>query len=310
MTGLNIVFTILSAIVLFLYALKNFSREIQEAGGAGLRAYLSRVTSNRWKGFLLGALATAAVQSSSAVTALAVALVDATVLTFRASLGILLGANVGTTATAWLVSFKLTGIGPLFIVLGAVTSAVAGRFRIFGQPIFYFGLIFLTLDLLSAALQPLRQDPLVVDWLGYARHPLVGTGLGVALTAIVQSSSVTTGLVILLVQHNMLPAEAAIPVVVGANIGTTSTGLIASLQMSPVARATAIANLLFNAAGVVLFLPVVVPFSRWVVTWAGRPDSAVAWAHLLFNLAVATVFLVALRWIEPPLAKRLGVAGR
>jgi Na/Pi-cotransporter len=236
-------------------------------------------------------------------------MVDANVLTFRGSLGILLGANVGTTATAWLVSFKLTGIGPAFIVLGAVLSSTAGRFRIFGQPVFYFGLVLLTLDLLSASLRPLQQEPLVMAWLGYARQPLIGTVLGAVVTAVVQSSSVTTGLVILLVQQGMLPAEAAIPVVIGANIGTTSTGLIASLHMSPVARATAVANLLFNMAGVLTFLPVVVPFSQWIVSWADSADASVAWAHLAFNLTVAAVFLVSLRWIEPPLARRLGVGG-
>jgi Na/Pi-cotransporter len=307
-SGIQVLFAIVSAIILFLYALKSFSREIQDAGGTALRSYLARVTSSRVKGFVLGAAATAVLQSSSAVTALAVALVDASVLTFRASLGILLGANVGTTATAWLVSFKLTGIGPVFIVLGAAASAFAGRFRIVGQPLFYFGLIFLTLDLLSAALHPLREQPLVVQWLGYARQPLVGAGLGLGLTAIVQSSSVTTGLVILLVQQGMLPAQAAIPVVIGANIGTTSTGLIASVGMAPVARATAVANFLFNVAGVVLFLPVMARFSQAVVARTPTADAAVAWAHLLFNVTVALVFLVSLRWVEPALARRLGVA--
>lgn len=308
MSSVQVLFAIVSAIILFLHALKSFSREIQDAGGPSLRSYLERVTSNRWKGFALGAVATAVLQSSSAVTALAVALVDASVLTFRASLGILLGANVGTTATAWLVSFKLTGIGPVFIVLGAAVSAFGGRFRVFGQPVFYFGLIFLTLDLLSAALLPLREQALVVQWLGYARQPLIGAGLGLVLTAIVQSSSVTTGLVILLVQQGMLPPEAGIPVVIGANIGTTSTGLIASLNMAPVARATAVANFLFNTAGVVLFLPVMTTFSHAVVARTPTADAAVAWAHLLFNVTVALVFLLSLRWVEPILARRLGVA--
>lgn len=307
MSDLQVAFAIISAIVLFLYALKSFSREIQDTGGAALRAYLKRVTSSRWKGFVLGAIATAVVQSSSAVTALAVALVDASVLTFRASLGILLGANVGTTATAWLVSFKLTGIGPIFIVLGAATSAVAGRFRILGQPVFYFGLIFFTLDLLSAALQPLRERPAVMQLLAYARQPHAGAGLGLLLTAVVQSSSVTTGLVILMVQQGMLPPEAAIPVVIGANIGTTSTGLIASVNMAPVARATAIANLLFNAIGVAIFLPTITIFSRAITARAASADAAVAWAHLIFNLAIALLFLVSLRWVEPLLTRRLGV---
>jgi Na+/phosphate symporter len=109
----------LSAIILFLYGLQAFSSELQVVGGDSLKSWLGRVTANRVRGFLVGALATAIVQSSSAITALAVTLVDAGVISFRASLGVLLGTNVGTTATAWLVSFKLTGMGPMFIVLGA-----------------------------------------------------------------------------------------------------------------------------------------------------------------------------------------------
>ena len=126
MTPFQGIIAAVAAIVLFLQALQGFSREVQAVGGAALKSWLPRVTESRWRGFLIGAVATAVVQSSSAITALAVSLVDAGVISFRGSLGIVLGANVGTTATAWLVSFKLTGIGPFFIVLGALLSALPG----------------------------------------------------------------------------------------------------------------------------------------------------------------------------------------
>src|SRR6185369_1135501 len=130
MTQLQGLTAALSAIVLFLYGLQAFSSELQAVGGNALKSWLGRVTANRLRGFLVGAFATAIVQSSSAITALAVTLVDAEVISFRASLGVLLGANVGTTATAWLVSFKLTGIGPAFIVLGALVSMLPSRIRV------------------------------------------------------------------------------------------------------------------------------------------------------------------------------------
>ncbi len=308
MTRIQLLFAILSAIVLFSYALRNFSRELQESGGPALRDWISRATSSRWRGFALGAAATAVIQSSSAVTALAVALVDGAVLSFRASLGVLLGANVGTTATAWLVSFELTGIGPFFIVFGALAPSFLGRHRIVGQPIFYFGLIFFALDVLSTSLAPLRDQPLFMLGLAYAEHPLAGVALGIVVTAILQSSSVTTGLAILFVQQGMLPPEAAIPIVVGANVGTTSTALIASLQMSPVARAAARVNFVFNAAGVVLFLPFLPRFSATMVDATRDPSAAVAWAHLIFNVIVAGGFLVVLPQIEPLLARWLGAS--
>jgi Na/Pi-cotransporter len=301
MTGLQTLIATFAAVVLFLHGLHGFSRELQEAGGVALQSWLGRVAANRWLGFLVGASATAIVQSSSAVTALTVALVDASAISFRASLGVLLGSNVGTTATAWLVSLKLTGIGPIFILLGALLSALPARARVTGKPIFYFGLVFFALNLISAELTPLREQPAVMGWLALAQAPWLGVLSGVIVTAIVQSSSVTTGVAILLVQQGALPPEAAIPMVIGANVGSTSTALVASLGMGVVARATAFANLLFNMAGTMVFFPFLGPFGRAIVERVGDPGMAVAWAHLIFNLTIALAFLVTLDWMEPRL---------
>ncbi|RKE39451.1 Na/Pi-cotransporter [Paraburkholderia sp. BL23I1N1] len=307
MTPLQGLFSAISAVILFLYGLQGFSGELQAVGGEALQAWLGRVTANRWRGFLVAALATAVVQSSSAVTALAVTLVDASVISFRASLGVLLGANVGTTATAWLVSFKLTGIGPMFIVLGSLISILPIRAKVVGKAIFYFGLVFFALDLISTELKPLQNRQQFKDWLALAEAPWMGVLAGLVFTALVQSSSVTTGLAILLVQQGVLPPEAAIPIVIGSNVGSTSTALIAGLGMSPVARATAITNFLFNAAGVLVYFPFLRPFSRAVVDASANPGMAVAWAHLIFNLTVALVLLLTLNWIEPPLRSWLRV---
>ena len=303
MTELQALFAALSAIVLFLYGLQGFSRELRVTGGTALQSWLASVTASRWLGFTVGAAATAIVQSSSAVTALTAALVDGAVISFRASLGVLLGSNVGTTATAWLVSMKLTGIGPAFIVLGACLSALPWRVGIAGKAIFYFGLIFFALDLIGTELRPLREQPAFVAGLELAQAPWLGILVGMVFTALIQSSSVTTGVSILLVQQGTLPAEAAIPIVIGANVGSTSTALVASLGMGAVARATATANLLFNAAGALIFFPFIHAFAGAVVGSAGDPSRAVAWAHLLFNVTIGLVFLVALDAIEPRLSR-------
>jgi len=229
MTGLQSFFAAISAVVLFIYGLQGFSRELRAVGGDALQAWLGRVTASRWSGFAVGALATAVVQSSSAVTSLTTALVDASVISFRASLGVLLGSNVGTTATAWLVSLKLTSVGPFLICLGALLSALPNRWSIAGKAVFYFGLIFFALDLISSELKPLQEQAAFVEWLERAQTPWLGVLVGLVFTAVVQSSSVTTGVAILLVLQGVLPAEAAIPVVVGANVGSTSTALLASV---------------------------------------------------------------------------------
>jgi phosphate:Na+ symporter len=293
-SNLRILFAAISAIVLFLYGLEAFSREIQAVGRGTLRRSLGRLTDSRWRGVVLGIVATAIIQSSSAITSLTVALVDAGVITLRSSLGVLLGANIGTTSTAWLVSLKLTGIGPFFIVLGTVLSAIPIRLKMLGKAAFYFGFIFFSLDLVSITLKPLAQSPLFAEILSRSSTPLTGVLAGMVLTAIVQSSSITTGLCILLVQQTILPATAAIFIVIGANIGTTATALVASTKMQNTARKVAIANLCFNTFGVVLFLPFLGWFAAKLVDSAGEPGMAVAWAQLIFNLVMTLAVLILL----------------
>ena len=295
MSNLRVLLSIVSAIVLFLYGLGAFSQEIQTIGRESLKKWLGRLTGKRWRALLLGGVATAIVQSSSAVTALTVALVDAGTISFGSSLGVILGANIGTTSTAWLVSLKLTSIGPFFIVFGALLSALPTRFKILGKAAFYFGFIFFSLDVVSYTLKPLAQNPAFAEILRRSSSPLMGVLAGTLVTAIVQSSSITTGLCILLVQQGLLGATAAIPIIIGANIGTTATALVASIKMHRTARRVALSNLLFNTLGVMLFVPFLERFATAVVEFAGEASMAVAWAQLIFNLAMTAMVLALLR---------------
>jgi Na/Pi-cotransporter len=303
MSNFRILISIVSALVLFLYGLGAFSEEIQTVGGETLKNWLGRLTRNRWQALLLGAVATAIVQSSSAITALTVALVDAGTISFQSSLGVLLGANIGTTSTAWLVSLKLTSIGPFFIVFGTLLSALPTRFKILGKAAFYFGSIFFSLDMVSFTLKPLAQNPVFAEVLSRSNTPLMGALAGILITAIVQSSSITTGLCILLVQQNIMSATAAIPIVIGANVGTTATALMASIKMHRTARRVAVANLCFNAIGVALFLPFLGSFAVRVVQFAADPGMAVAWAQLFFNLVMTLALLALLRIFATRLEK-------
>jgi phosphate:Na+ symporter len=295
MSNFSLFLAVVSAIVLFLYGLEAFSHEIQRVGGATLRNLLGRLTESRWRAVLLGGVATAIVQSSSAITSLTAALVDAGTMSFRSSLGVLLGANIGTTSTAWLVSLKLTSIGPFFIVLGTALSALPTRFKMLGKAAFYFGFIFFSLDLVSFTLKPLAQNPVFAEVLSRSGTPLMGVLAGMLITAIVQSSSITTGLCILLVQQSIMAATAAIPIVIGANIGTTATALVASIKMQKTARRVAVANLSFNTFGVMLFLPFLKTFGVKVLEFAGEPGMAVAWAQLIFNVVMTMAVLLLLR---------------
>jgi Na/Pi-cotransporter len=307
MTTFHILITAFAAIILFLYSLQGFSRELQIVGGEKLKIWLGKVTSNRWVGFLIGAVVTAIVQSSTAVISLAVSLVDTAVISFRSSLSIMLGANLGTTSTAWLVSFKLMDIGPFFIVIGAIISMLPWKKRVFGKAVFYFGFIFVTLTLISDMLQPLHNNPVFMKYLLMASTPWKGVLAGFVFTAIVQSSTVTTGLGILLVQQGILPPDAAIFLVIGANAGTTSTALVASIGMKQTARAAAVTNALFNIGGMLLFFPFLKPFAQFVFHHAANSGQGVALAHLIFNIVITLLYLITLNWWAPVLQKKFGL---
>ncbi|WP_180682842.1 Na/Pi cotransporter family protein [Tepidicella baoligensis] len=288
---------VLSALLLFLYGLEHFSQELQTVGREKLPRWLAMATRDRFRGLLLGATVTAVVQSSSAVSALVIALVNAGTLSFASSLAVLLGAKIGTTSTAWLVSFKLTHIGPYLIVLGGILTMLPFSIRVVGRAIFYFGFIFFTLDLIGDSLEPLRQSPWVLEWLARAEEPWLGVIMGVLMTVLLQSSSVVSGLAIVLVQQGVLDPMGAVAIVVGATLGTTATGLIASIPMDAFAKRAAVMNLMFNAVGVVLILPFVTAFGEWAVRVGETPSQAVAIANLAFNAGVALMFLPFTGWM-------------
>lgn len=256
----------IAAITLFMHGLHGVGRELTDVGGPALKSFLARLSGRRWRSFLVGALATAVVQSSSAVSSLGCALVNAGTLPLRGALAIVLGANVGTTATAWLVAFKLTAMGPYLLIAGTAIGLFPSRIRPVGKSIFYFGLIFFALSLVSSNLRPLLDLPKVVEALSWADEPWAAAGMGLLLTALIQSSSAVVGLTIVLVTEGALPPEAAVSVVVGSNLGSTSTALLASLAMNRVARAVAAANALFNAVGLAAFLPFLGAFGTIVVS--------------------------------------------
>lgn len=282
---------ILSAIILFLHSLSGFSREINLAGENYLKKWLGKATDKVWKSFLLGTVFTAVMQSSSAVSAMAIALVDSQILTLQSSLSILLGANIGTCVTSWMVSFKLTSLGPIFIVLGTFIGFFNWHGRILGKPIFYLGFIFFALDLISQALIPVKENELIVTYIAQNQNPLIGVFIGVLITALVQSSSVTSGLAVVLVMQSVISLPVAIALVVGSNIGTTTTGLIASLSLGINAKRSAVANCIFNITGVLILIPFFNLFVNLVNQLTQTPYFAVSIAHLLLNVFVAIIFI-------------------
>ncbi len=294
MDTLQILIAVASAVILFLFGIEHFSREVQAISGQRFRKFLATGTRNRFVGFLLGGGLTAIIQSSTATSVIAVGLVNAGVLSFRHSLGILFGANVGTTVTAQLVAFELTSFAPVLILLGFAAGYMPFRWRILGRSIFYFGIVFFSLNLVSAAVEPLKSDPGVIDALANIHSPVTGVLVAALFTAVVQSSTVTTGIALVLLQQGIVPFEAALPLVLGANIGTTITALIASSSLDTSARRTAVSHALYNIGGVLIFLPLLQPFEALLMSFGQTPAITLAIAHMLFNATTAVLFLCAL----------------
>jgi len=287
-------FAIVPGLILFLYGIEHFSREIQNVAGERFRSALGKLTKRPLGGALLGAITTSIIQSSTATTVIAVGLVNSGTISFAQSLGIMFGANVGTTITAQLIAFKLTGFAPYLILFGFLLSVLGGRYRFLGKPLFYFGLVFFSLALISQAIEPIKDSPEVISLFSQLSNVFLALLAGIIITVLLQSSSVTTGIVVLLAGTGLLSLEQGIPIILGANIGTTATSILASFRMDLFARRASMAHLLFNMGGVLIFLPFLIPFASLVEGFGGSAAQQVANAHLIFNLTAAIIFLLLL----------------
>ena len=282
-------------VILFIFGLENFSKEIQKIAGGRFRTFLSRATKFPLAGFSIGALVTALIQSSSATSVIAISLVNAGVLSFRNSVCIIFGSNVGTTITAQLIAFKLTSFASGFIILGFLLTLIRSRYSVFGKTLFYFGFVFFSLNLISSTLAPLHDDPRLVNFLTYSHNPLVGLGIGFLATAIVQSSSVITGLAVIFTQQHLMGLDVAIPILMGANIGTTVKSLLAVVNMDTSAKKTALAHCFFNVGGVLIFMPGLLFWPDSYKLLSDEPALALANFHVVFNIATGVIFILLLK---------------
>ncbi|PWR75811.1 Na/Pi cotransporter family protein [Methanospirillum stamsii] len=298
MVSWEFVFAIIPGIILFLYGIEQFSREIQIASGEFLRSFIQRLTKTPLRGTAAGTLVTAFVQSSTATTVITIGLVNAGIISFSASLGVIFGANLGTTLTSQLVAFNLTAFAPIFILLGFVMGIIPGKYRIFGRPVFYFGLVFFSLSLISSVMVPYRTDPQLIAFLALMDTVFLQIAFGFIITNIFQSSSVTTGLVVLMSQSGLITPYMAIPIILGANIGTSTTALLVAARMNTSAKRAAVAHFIFNFGGALIFLPILPLLTDFILSLGGDAGQQVANAHLIFNLTSCFIFLILINPFE------------
>ena len=288
---------LLGGLALFLYGMEKMSDGMKKSTGNQLRAILAALTKNRVIALCAGAFVTMVIQSSSATTVMLVSFVQAGLMSFAQSLGVILGADIGTTITAQLIAFKVTDYALLMIAIGFGLRMFSktDSIRNVGEVILGFGILFYGMKLMSDAMKPLRTYPELIEIMKNLETPFLGLIAGTLFTALVQSSSASTGVVIVLAQQGLITLEAGIPIIFGANIGTCITAGLASIGTSREAKRVAIAHVLFKVAGVLIFIfwiPEFAEFIRSVTTHLGGGIARqIANAHTTFNVSLALLFL-------------------
>ena len=291
--GNLVLFSLLGGTALLLYGVRLVGEGLQRAAGTRLRHVLSTLTGNRVKSLLVGAGVTAVLQSSSATTVMLVGFASAGLLTLRQTIGLILGADVGTTVTVQLLAFDLLELSPLLLFIGwflYVTSR--GDVRYVGQAILGFGFLFLGMKLVHDSTAPLASSALFGDLLhALTDQPLLLVLLSAMFTALVRSSAAVIGLALSLATAGLMPLVGAIPVIFGANMGTAATAVLAAIGQNAEARRVAAAHAAFKVIGVVIFFPFIAPFADLVRQTAPDVTRQIANAHTIFNVALALLFL-------------------
>ena len=287
----EIVFHFLGGLGLFLYSIKTMGDGLQQAAGDRLRYYIDKYTSNPFFGILVGIGMTALIQSSSGVTVITVGLVSAGLLTLRQAIGIVMGANIGTTVTSFIIGFKLGDYALPMLFLGAVCLFFTKNRTInnIGRIVFGVGGIFFALNLMSGAMEPLKDLQVFKDYMvELSKNPILGVFVGTGLTLLIQASSATIGILQNLYASNLIDLQGALPVLFGDNIGTTITAIIASLGANIAAKRVAGAHVAFNVIGTVICIIFLVPFTA-LIQWFEAvlhlaPEMTIAFAHGTFNI--------------------------
>lgn len=310
MVELNVqqmLFEFLGGLGIFLYGIKFMGDGLQKSAGDRLRDLLDRFTTNPIMGVLAGVLVTILIQSSSATTVITVGLVSAGFMTLRQAIGVIMGANIGTTVTAFIIGIDIGEYALPIIALGSILLFFFKSKKVHnaGQIVFGFGALFYGLELMSGGMKPLRTLEAFHDLtVSMSSNPILGVVVGTVFTVIVQSSSATIGILQGLFSEELINLDAALPVLFGDNIGTTITAVLAAIGASVAARRAAAVHVLFNLIGTTIFLILLKPFTLLIETLQGKmdlnPEMTIAFAHGIFNSTNTLIqlpFVAVLAWI-------------
>jgi len=301
-----LVMGLLGGLALFLYGMEKMADALKLVAGDRMKRILGRLTTNRFTGVATGAFVTAVIQSSSVTTVLVVGFITAGLMSMTQSIGVIMGANIGTTITAQIVAFNVTKLALLMIALGFAVRFFAKReaLRHHGKGIMGLGLIFFGMTVMGDAMRPLRDYQPFLDGMVRMDHPLLGILAGAGFTALVQSSSATTGVVIAMSRNGFVSLPAGIALLFGANIGTCVTALLASIGKPREALRAAVVHVLFNVLGVLIWIGFIDQLAELVVRISPSAEGLfgqaklgaetprqIANAHTIFNVANTAIFI-------------------
>ncbi len=282
-----------AGIVLFLFGMMKLSAGMQRLFTARIRGYIKYAVRRPLFGLLTGLLSTVTLQSSSATTVLIIGLVSAGLISFYHSLGMILGADIGTTLTVQLVVWKITALSPVFIIIGGTLWFVGqGKWLQAGETLLYFGLLFFGLDLTAQATAPLRDHPAIIHFFQRTENPFLGLGIGLVFTGLVHASAIPISILVILAQHGLITLDNALPVIIGANVGTTVTALMAGAASSSLSgRRSALAHFLFKFTGALIcFLSL--PFlAKLLQIFSDGVAQQIALGHFFYNLLIVLLFI-------------------
>lgn len=304
---LQIVFGLVGGLAIFIYGMNMMSECLQKAAGEKMKSILALLTRNPVLGVLAGAITTAVLQSSSATTVMAIGFVSAGLMSLPQAISIIFGANIGTTMTAQIIAFKITDYIYIIIFIGFIISFVAKSEKVksIGQTIFAFGLLFLGIETMGDVMKPLASSPIFTDLIAKVSNmPVLGVAVGTLMTLVVQSSSATIAVLQNFAAQagpdgvtSILGLTGAIPILLGDNIGTTITALLASIGQNKDAKRTAVAHCIFNISGCLLFIWFIKPFAALIQYISPKgPEIEVisrqiANSHTVFNITMTLIWV-------------------
>lgn len=298
---LSMTMALLGGLALFLYGMKLMGEGLEKAAGDRLKRLLEALTRNPLMGLLVGVVFTMIIQSSSATTVMVVGFVNAGLLDLMQATGVILGANIGTTVTAWIVAgFQATAFMPLILLIGVAMMMFLKKLKLqrIGQVVAGFGMLFVGMGMMSDAMKPLAESAEFARLMTAFSNPIMALLVGVAVTAIIQSSSASVGILEMLAIQGLVPLETSLYIIMGTNIGTCVTAMLSAVGATRTAKRAALIHLMFNVLGtlVVFILVSLLPVSTWIGHING-PALQIAVAHTSFKVFEVLCFVLLRKWL-------------